>query len=118
MTLVTGSKVIRMTTANKPIDTLLTNEGFMSNPERWNEQVATAIARLDGLPPLTHDHWVIIQALRVHFKRFGPALPAFSHVCLANHMDKHCVDKLFHSQREAWRVAGLPDPGEEARAYM
>ena len=33
-------------------------------------------------------------------------------------MDKHCVDKLFHSQREAWRVAGLPDPGEEARAYM
>lgn len=107
-----------MTTANEPIDTLLNNEGFLNNPEKWNEQVATAIARLDGLPPLTHNHWVIIQALRVHFRRFGPALPAFSHVCLANHMDKHCIDHLFHSQREAWRIAGLPDPGEEAKAYM
>jgi len=36
-----------MSKANEPIDTLLNNEGFMNNPERWNEQVATAIARLD-----------------------------------------------------------------------
>ena len=90
----------------------------MREPELWNEQIATAIARLDGLPQLTHDHWVIIQALRDHFDRFGSALPAFSHVCIANHMDKHCVGNLFNSQREAWRVAGLPDPGEEAKAYM
>ncbi len=64
-----------MNTANEPIDTLLNNEGFLSNPERWNEQIATAIARLDGLPPLTHNHWVIIHALRDHFERFGAALP-------------------------------------------
>ena len=107
-----------MTTANEPIDTLLNNEGFLNNPERWNEQIATAIARLDGLPPLTHDHWVIIEALREHFERFGAALPAFSHVCITNHMGKHCVEDLFNSQREAWRIAGLPDPGEEAKAYL
>jgi len=107
-----------MNTASGPIDTLLNNEGFLNHPERWNKQVATAIARLDGLPPLTHDHWIIIEALRDHFERFGTALPAFSHLCLTNHMEKHCVDHLFHSQREAWRIAGLPDPGEEAKAYM
>jgi hypothetical protein len=33
-------------------------------------------------------------------------------------MDKRCVDKLFRNQREAWRIAGLPDPGEEARTCM
>jgi len=107
-----------MVTATEPIDTLIDSEGFLREPELWNEQIARAIARFDGLPQLTHDHWVIIRALRDHFDRFGPALPAFSHVCIANHMDKHCVDNLFHSQREAWRIAGLPDPGEEAKAYM
>ena len=100
------------------IDTLLNSEEFLRDPGQWNEQVATIIARFDGLPPLTHDHWVIIRELRNHFEHFGVAPPAFSHICIANHMDKHCVDKLFRSQREAWRVAGLPDPGEEARTYM
>jgi len=28
------------------------------------------------------------------------------------------VENLFRSEREAWRIAGLPDPGEEAKAYM
>ncbi|MDH3979834.1 MAG: TusE/DsrC/DsvC family sulfur relay protein [Gammaproteobacteria bacterium] len=107
-----------MTTASEPVDTLLNSEGFLKDPDLWNEQVASEIARLDGLPPLTHDHWVIVRALRDHFERFGIALPAFSHICIANHMHKHCVDNLFSSQREAWRVAGLPDPGEEAKAYM
>jgi len=107
-----------MATAIESIDTLLNSEGFMHDPGLWNEQVATAIAHLDGLPPLTRDHWVIIRALREHFERFGIAPPVFSHLCITNHMDKHCVDNLFHSQREAWRVAGLPDPGEEAKAYM
>ncbi len=107
-----------MTTANEPIDTLLNSEGFLRDPGLWNEQVATAIARLDGLPPLTREHWLIVRALRDHFERFGTALPAFSHICTVNHMDKHCVDDLFNSQREAWRIAGLPDPGEEAKAYM
>ena len=107
-----------MVTAMEPIDTLIDSEGFLREPELWNEQIARAIARFDGLPQLTHDHWVIIRALREHFDRFGAALPAFSHVCITNHMDKHCVGNLFNSQREAWRVAGLPDPGEEAKAYM
>ena len=107
-----------MAKAPETIDTLFYSEGFLQDPRLWNEQLATTIARLDGLPPLTRDHWVIIRALRDHFEHFGIAPPAFSHVCIANHMDKHCVDSLFRSQREAWRVAGLPDPGEEAKACM
>lgn len=31
---------------------------------------------------------------------------------------EHCVKQLFGGPLEAWRIAGLPDPGEEARAYM
>jgi TusE/DsrC/DsvC family sulfur relay protein len=100
------------------VDTLLDAEGFLSNPQLWSVDVATAIARHDGLPELTRDHWNIIHALRKHYHRFGATPPAFMHICRENNLDKYCVNNLFHSEREAWRIAGLPDPGEEAKAYM
>jgi tRNA 2-thiouridine synthesizing protein E len=41
------------------------------------------------------------------------------HVCGVTHLEKHCVTDLFgNGSKEAWRVAGLPNPGEEAKAYM
>lgn len=103
---------------NVHLDSLLNPEGFLRDPDAWNDAIAAAIARQDGLPELTHDHWVIIHALRDHYRRFGAAPPAFSHICSENHLGKYCVNKLFRSEREAWRIAGLPDPGEEAKAYM
>ena len=104
--------------AGGSIEGLLNNEGFIRDPQMWNEDVAQSIALQDGLSQLTDDHWAVIRALRDHYLRFGTAPPVFRHICLVNHLDKHCIEKLFRSQREAWRIAGLPDPGEEARAYM
>ena len=105
-------------TADICLDSLLNPDGFLCNPQAWSREIALALAHQDGLPELTHAHWEIIQALRDHYDRFGAALPAFSHICHKHHLGKHCVDRLFSSEREAWRIAGLPDPGEEARAYM
>lgn len=92
-------------------------EGFLSDSQQWDEALAAAIARHDGLE-LTPAHWLVIRALREHYRKFGAVPPAFSHLCVVNHLHRHCVDELFHSQREAWRIAGLPDPGAEARSYM
>jgi tRNA 2-thiouridine synthesizing protein E len=33
-------------------------------------------------------------------------------------MDKHAVQRLFGGCRAAWRIAGLPNPGDEALSYM
>lgn len=104
------------TTVN--LENLLDTEGFISDPETWSEDLARRIANNDGLPELTPEHWVVIHALREHYHRFGTAPPAFSHICNEHHLGKHCVENLFRSDREAWRIAGLPDPGEEAKAYM
>lgn len=93
-------------------------DGFIQDPEMWDESVAVKMAKQDGLPELTPGHWNIIRTLRVHYENFGEALPAFRHVCFVNQMDKYCLDELFHSSREAWRIAGLPNPGEEAKSYM
>ena len=97
---------------------LLNSEGFLDDPRTWSESVATTLARRDGLPELTRDHWLIIRALRSHFQRFGTAPPAFSHLCSKHRLGRHCLERLFRSEREAWRIAGLPDPGEEAKTYM
>jgi tRNA 2-thiouridine synthesizing protein E len=105
-------------TATPEIESLLDREGFFCDPETWTEELARVIARNDGVPELTPDHWAIIHALREHYHRFGTAPPAFSHLCNEHHLGKHCVENLFCSEREAWRIAGLPDPGEEAKAYM
>ena len=107
-----------MATANKQFDRLLGTEEFISDPEIWTKDIARAIARNDGLPGLSRNHWIIIHALREHYHRFGTAPPLFRHICNEQHLGKHCVENLFGSEREAWRIAGLPDPGEEAKAYM
>jgi TusE/DsrC/DsvC family sulfur relay protein len=100
------------------IDSLMDAGGFLREPHTWSTALATAIARLDGLPEMTAEHWRVIQALREHFERFGAAPPAFSHICARQHLGPHCVERLFRSDREAWRIAGLPDPGEEVKSYL
>lgn len=107
-----------MANPSEHFDDLLNSEGFLSDPRAWSEAVAATLARLDGLPELTRDHWVVIRALREHYRRFGTAPPAFSHLCNKYRLGRHCVGRLFRGEREAWRIAGLPDPGEEAKTYM
>ena len=109
---------MKTTTTANSAEPRLDPDGFLDDPQAWTREIAAAVARRDGLPELTDDHWAVIEALRDHYERFGPALPAFSHICHKHHLAKHCIERLFRSEREAWRIAGLPDPGEEARAYM
>jgi TusE/DsrC/DsvC family sulfur relay protein len=91
--------------------------GFLCDPQTWNEGVADELARQDGVGPLTQTHWQIIHYLRESWID-RHALPSVSHTCHLAGRDPTCLEELFHGPREAWRIAGLPDPGEEARAYM
>jgi tRNA 2-thiouridine synthesizing protein E len=91
--------------------------GFLSDPSAWSEAVAEEIAREDGVGPLTATHWEIIRYLRSSWLD-RHALPSVTHTCHLVGREPMCLEDLFHGAREAWRIAGLPDPGEEARAYM
>ncbi len=92
-------------------------DGLLFNPQQWNESLAQAIANHDGLGLLTEEHWQVIRALRDYYAEFGVA-PAMSQICLTLGMDKQCGHALFHTCMTAWRVAGLPNPGEEAKTYL
>lgn len=91
--------------------------GLLLHAEDWNESVAWLIAKNIGIEQLTEDHWKVIHTLRKHYQLFGVA-PAMHNVCHDNGKHAGWVHDLFHNCLDAWRVAGLPDPGEEAKSYL
>lgn len=101
----------------EPISALFDAAGFMLDPTAWNEDIARHMAKRDGIGPLTEAHWKIIHHLRHHWLDCH-SIPAITHTCHLVGMGPQCLEELFHGAREAWRIAGLPDPGEEAKAYM
>jgi dissimilatory sulfite reductase related protein len=99
------------------IPLLFDEDGFLINTDAWSRETAELLAEMDGLGNLDSEHWAVISYLReMHMKSGG--LPVMSRVCRRLDLGKHGVHRLFSSCREAWRVAGLPNPGEEAKAYM
>lgn len=96
-----------------PVD----EDGFVIDPDLWNQGMARAIAKEDDIGPLGPEHWAIIYYLREHRMTYG-SLPPMSQICRTHGMDRKAVQRLFGSCRQAWRIAGLPNPGEEALSYM
>ncbi|MEW6590985.1 MAG: TusE/DsrC/DsvC family sulfur relay protein [Pseudomonadota bacterium] len=92
-------------------------DGFLIDPDLWNESLADRIAQADGLQPLSELQIGLLHALRREFARHG-TVTALSHVCHLTGQSADCMQRLFPDAREAWRVAGLPNPGEEAKAYL
>jgi TusE/DsrC/DsvC family sulfur relay protein len=90
---------------------------LLLDPEQWSEALARFIAVREEVGELREQHWQIIYALRAHYARFGAA-PAMIQVCRLHGQSPHWVQDLFHTCLNAWRVAGLPNPGEEAKSYL
>ncbi len=40
------------------------DEGFMTDPAEWNKDIATEIAKEEGIDPLSEAHWKIIDFCR------------------------------------------------------
>jgi sulfur relay (sulfurtransferase) DsrC/TusE family protein len=92
-------------------------DGFLLDPAMWSESLADRVARSDGLGELNELQIGLLHTLRGEYAKHG-SVTALSHVCHLTGQDADCMQRLFPSPREAWRIAGLPNPGEEAKAYM
>ena len=92
-------------------------DGFLIDPDSWSESLADSIAQADGLDLLSERQISLLHALRREFFKHG-TVTALSHVCHLTGQRADCMHHLFPNPREAWRVAGLPNPGEEAKAYL
>ena len=92
-------------------------EGFIRNPTAWDRTLGATLAAREGIASLTESHWRVLEALRKHYFEIG-GVPVMRHICRDAGLQEHCVSELLEDPRRAWRIAGLPNPGEEARRYL
>ncbi len=86
-------------------------------PGDWDVTRATALARECGVGELTEAHWRVLHALRALHQEFGVA-PTIVQLRDRSGLDAKAIDRLFGNPYVAWRIAGLPHPGEEAETYL
>jgi len=87
-------------------------EGFMAEPETWNEDAARILARVEeGLDDMTDDHWAVVRFIRSHYLEKGLA-PMVRKICQATGFQLRHIYELFPSgpAKGACKVAGLPKP--------
>lgn len=86
-------------------------DGFLSNPEIWNKEVAALIAKYDGIGEMTEKHWAVVNIIRVSYEEKGMA-PMIRTICKETGLRLREIYDLFPlgPARGACRVAGLPKP--------
>jgi dissimilatory sulfite reductase related protein len=92
-------------------------DGFLVDEDAWSPDLAEALASEAGIDGLGATQWTVIRLVRDRYFSLG-ALPVMRLVCRAAGLDPRDAHRLFSSCRSLWRIAGLPNPGEEAKAYM
>lgn len=87
------------------------DEGFIQQPELWDEAVARDIANGIGIPDLTDDHWSVVNYIRQYYLKFEIA-PLIRRLCKVTGKDIDTIYDLFPDGPAdgACKVAGLPTP--------
>ena len=100
---------MELTVNNQKIE--MDGDGFMLQPELWNDEVAKAIAQVDDINDLTEDHWKVIRIIRQNYEEKGLA-PMVRVICKETGLKLKQIYELFPlgPARGACRVAGLPKP--------
>jgi dissimilatory sulfite reductase related protein len=86
-------------------------DGFISDPAIWSQDLALALANGEGVENLTEQHWKIVNYIRDYFQKFGSA-PMIRKLCKETGFQLKQIYELFPSgpAKGACKVAGLPKP--------
>jgi len=86
-------------------------DGFLLDPDLWNETAARDFAASEGVAEMSAAHWAIVKYLRNYYLQFGAA-PMVRKVVKETGYTLAQVYELFPSgpSKGACRVAGLPKP--------
>jgi tRNA 2-thiouridine synthesizing protein E len=109
--------LVKVTTETGDQRLPLDEAGFLADRKLWNPDMAQQLASQAGLGQLNQTQWLIIDFVRDRYFRLG-ALPPMRNLCRKLGVSREAVKASFGGCRELWQIAGLPNPGEEALAYM
>lgn len=96
------------TLANKQVE--VNEEGFLVNPDDWTEEIASDIAKSEGIE-LTDRHWDVINFMRKDFKEKGQ-VPTIRRIKNTSGVPTKELYALFPSgpAKKAAKIAGLSKP--------
>jgi TusE/DsrC/DsvC family sulfur relay protein len=95
--------------AEAPVD--VDAEGFMTNAEQWNDQIARTIASENGIPELTERHWLVVHFMRERYLATGNA-PSIRSLGKESGVPIKELYQLFPKgpAKLAAKIGGIPKP--------
>ena len=86
-------------------------DGFIQDPDAWDEAVAADLAKTEGVDELTEDHWKLVNYIREYYLEYQMA-PMIRKVCKSTDFKLKEIYDLFPSgpAKGVCKVAGLPKP--------
>ena len=91
-------------------EVVVDDEGFMTQYDQWDEDIAAALAAAIDVD-MTDEHWKVIRFLREDFKEKGET-PTIRRVSTAGGVDTKRLFQLFPKKpaKKMSYIAGLPKP--------
>jgi dissimilatory sulfite reductase related protein len=95
--------------ADAPVD--VDAEGFLTDPEQWNEEIAQAIAAENGITELTDRHWLVVRFMRNRYLASGTA-PSIRTLGKESGVPIKELYRLFPKgpAKLAAKIGGIPKP--------
>jgi TusE/DsrC/DsvC family sulfur relay protein len=88
------------------------DEGFMTDPAEWSEEIAAAIAAEEGIATLTEQHWTVIRWCRHEAEGKNWKSPTLRQITLGTGVNTKDLFALFPKgpAKKVARIAGLGKP--------
>jgi tRNA 2-thiouridine synthesizing protein E len=86
-------------------------EGFLTQADQWNEQIAAEIARENGIDELSPRHWLVVNFMRDRYLKTGSA-PSIRALGKESGVPVKELYELFPKgpAKLAAKIAGIPKP--------
>ncbi len=86
-------------------------DGFIQEPEKWNQAIAEDLAKVEQAYPMSEEHWKIVNYLRDYYLKYEIA-PPIRMLVKQTGFDLKKIYQLFPSgpAKGACKIAGLPKP--------
>jgi len=86
-------------------------EGFLTDADQWNRELAEEIARENGIPELTDRHWRVIEFMRFKYTTTGSA-PSIRSLGKESGVPVKELYELFPRApaKLAAKIGGIPKP--------
>jgi len=93
------------------VEVQVNEEGFMTNPNEWNKEIAVELAKEEGIQELTEAHWKVIEFCRRSAAASGaaPTLRAITNGAGVSTKDLFALFPKGPAKKVA-RISGLGKP--------